>query len=113
MAFHGDEAEIGRELFCRLKGLAVQDRQELSSDLRPDGRNALEQIQIPFQAGMTVNVVVDVVLQLVELLAEEVDRFQKRLPNQGGGIGGISLFEAVTLALQVLSDGFASGQQGL
>ena len=66
MAFYGHQTQIGRQLFGRVEGVPLQEDQEITAHLGAYGGNAGEESQIVFQAGISIDVAVDVLLQFGE-----------------------------------------------
>ena len=93
--------------------MALQDDQQMSADLRPHGGDAGEQGKIVLEVGMSIDVVVDVLLQLGEFLVQEgkgvLDGFEDTF-RCGRGQG---FFLAVVFAAQILDECFTTGQQSL
>lgn len=91
----------------------MQDGQHVVADLRPDRRDAGEQVTVLLEFGVFVDMVVDVALQLVKLLFQKSDRIKDGLLDKWRHLGGFGFFQPVPLPLQVLGDGLAPGQQRL
>lgn len=113
MAFHGHQPQLGRQLFGRDEGMALQDRQQLAAHWWPHGGNAGEQSEIGFQSGMAIDRVVDVLLELGEFLIEDGDRVVNGLPDARRCRRSQGFFAAVMCAAQVLGNRFTACQQSL
>ena len=68
LAFDGHDTQVSVGLFGALKVMFAQDDEALRPHLVTDSGNAGQQVQIGFQVGMAIQMVVDLALQVGECL---------------------------------------------
>lgn len=93
--------------------MAMEDRQQMAAHVGSHGRNAGEQGQIVFQAGVAIDVIVDISLQLGERLIQEGHGVLAGVEDARRGVRGQGFSPAVPLPAKILGERLAAGQQGL
>lgn len=93
--------------------MGMHDGQKIAARLRANGRNAAQQGQVRFQFRVTVNMVVDILLQLGQLCSDKRNRLEQRLLNQLWCIDGFGFFLPIQLTAKIVLQRLAPSQQRL